>query len=61
MSNNYKDLAKYIRDMARVLVVLSEEIKQDKKLTRESKDLLSKIGSDLLYKACAYTYVSKDK
>jgi hypothetical protein len=55
--SEYKRLSKYIRGMAKTLEQLAVEIEQDKDLTKESKDLLSKIGSGLLYKSCSFAYI----
>lgn len=49
MPNDYKQLSAYIKKLSKVLIVLADEIKSDKKLTKDSEELLSKIGADLLF------------
>ncbi len=52
----YKRVSKYLKGTAKVLNTLAEEIKEDKGFTKESEDLMSKIGADLLFKAKIYKY-----
>ncbi|NCD07696.1 MAG: hypothetical protein EOL97_16425 [Spirochaetia bacterium] len=60
MPNDYKQLSVYIKKLSKVLIVLADEIKSDKKLTKDSEELLSKIGADLLFTAKSYTFISRD-
>lgn len=51
-----KKLSKYLKVTARALIVLADEINKDKKLTKESEELMSKIGSHVLFHAKTYYY-----
>jgi hypothetical protein len=52
----YKKLSKYLKGTARALSVLADEIEEDKKFDKESEELLSKIGANLLFEAKVYTF-----
>lgn len=52
----YQKLAKYLKGTAKALSVLADEINEDKEFTKDSEELLSKIGSNLLFEAKAYSY-----
>lgn len=52
----YQKLAKYLKGTAKALSVLADEINEDKEFTKDSEELLSKIGSNLLFEAKAYTF-----
>lgn len=52
----YTKLVKYLKGTAEALSVLADEIDKAKMLNKESEDLLSKIGSNLLFEAKAFTF-----
>ena len=56
--NKNKKLVKYIKGMAQALNLLAKEIEEDGEFGKESKELLSKIGSHLLFEAVASAYRS---
>jgi len=56
MEKEYQKLAKYLVGTSKALAELAKEIKQDKDLTKESEELLSKIGANLLFNAKAYNF-----
>lgn len=53
----HKKLAKYLRGTAEAMKVLADEIEQDGDFTPESKELMSKIGGEMLFHAATYSYL----
>lgn len=53
-----RKLAKYLKGTAKALIQLAKEIEDMGEFNKESEDLLSKIGANLLFEAKAYGYRS---
>ncbi len=53
----YQKLAEYLLGTSRALKQLASEILEAEKLDKDSEELLSKIGSDLLFHAKSYTFL----
>ena len=54
----HKKLAKYLKGTAKALTQLAKEIEQAGEFDKESEELLSKIGANLLIEAKVYTFKS---
>lgn len=52
----HKKLAKYIRGTGKALIQLAKEIEEEGKFSKDSKDLLSKVGSNLVFEANVFTF-----
>lgn len=52
-------LAKYLRGTSNVLRVLAKEVEQDGRFSKESEELMSKIGAELLFHAKSYTFLEE--
>lgn len=52
-----RKLVKYLKGTAKCLVVLAKEIEKEKTLSKESEELISKIGSHLLFIAKTYSFL----
>lgn len=57
----YKQLAKYLRGTAEALDALAGEIIEAKGFDKESEELMSKIGSNLLFHAKTYDYLEEKR
>ncbi len=55
MKQHHK-LAKYLRGTAKALTALANEIEKARGFDKESEELLSKIGANLLFEAKVYTF-----
>lgn len=51
-----KKLVKYLKGTARALHVLADEIEEMGEFDRDSEELMSKIGAELLFHAKSYTF-----
>ena len=56
MKKQHKKLAKYLRGTAEALTQLAKEIEESAEFDKESEELLSKIGANLLFEAKVYTF-----
>jgi len=54
--NKEMKLAKYLKGTAKALIQLAKEIEDTGEFDKESEELLSKIGSNLLFEAKVFTY-----
>ena len=54
---NIKKEVKHIRDLAKVLKVLADEIEEQGYFDSESQELLKKIGSQILFKGVTIDYL----
>lgn len=52
-------LAKYLRGTSDVLRVLAQEVERDGSFSKESEQLMSQIGSNLLFHAKSYTFLKE--
>ena len=52
-----KKLSKYLRGVAGALKQLANEIDEAGELDKESEELMSKIGADILFNAKTYTFL----
>ena len=57
----YQKLSEYLRGTAKALELLSGEIDNDKSFSKESEELMSKIGSNLLFHAKSYTFLAPNQ
>ncbi len=53
----HKKLAKYLKGTAKALVALAKEIEEDGSFSRESEELMSEIGAQMLFHAKSYTFL----
>lgn len=60
MKKNYLRIADYLAGTAKAMLALSKEIKQAKQFDNESRELMSEIGSSMLFKAVASRYFDED-
>ena len=56
---NIKKEIKHIKDLAKVLKVLADEVEQMGYFDKESQELLKKIGSQILFKGCSIDYLQE--
>lgn len=56
----HKKLSKYLRGTAKALIALSDEIEHDRTLTKDSDELMSKIGADILFISKTYRFLDKE-
>lgn len=54
----YAKLAKYLRGTGDALKRLADEIDDDCGFSKESEELMSKIGGELLFHAKSYSYLA---
>jgi hypothetical protein len=51
-----KKLAKYLKGTAKALTLLAKEIEDAGEFDKESEELMSKIGAELVFHAKSYTF-----
>ena len=57
-SHKEKKIVKYLKGAGKVLILLAKEI-EERGFDKESEELMSKIGSNLLFNAKSYKFLSE--
>jgi hypothetical protein len=58
MEKQHLKLAKYLRGCADTLKLLAKEIEKDGSFTKESEELMGKVGSEMLFHAKSYGFLA---
>jgi len=56
---NIKKEVKHIRDLAKILKILADEVEQTGYFDKEAQELLKKVGSQILFKGCSIDYLQE--